>query len=173
MPQSKMRDERFWALIDQARDRSKASASPQQLTRVLKALSSGEIQNFNHVFYEKLCDLNHWRLWGAGHVISAGMGDDSFHYFRSWIIGKGKAVFEVALSNPDELGPFVDTREVDNELLEYVPLNVLERRGIKEDPHDQSDRSPDGEPEGEPFDEDTVASSFPKLSSAIERLGTE
>ena len=102
------------------------------------------------------------------------MGDDSFHYFRSWIIGKGKAVFEVAHTNPDELGPFVDTREVDNELLEYVPLNVLKKGGsIKEAPREQSDRSPDGEPEGQPFDEDTVVASFPKLSSAVYHLGAE
>ena len=87
-------------------------------------------------------------------------------------------MFEVALTNPDELGPFVDTREVENELLEYVPLNVLEKRGIKEDAREknareQSDRSPDGEPEGQPFDEDTVAASFPKLSSAVHHFGAE
>lgn len=173
MPQLRMADDRFWALIDQARAGSQASASAQQLTRVVEGLNSSEIQDFSYAFYEKLCDLNHWRLWGAGYVISGGMGDDSFHYFRSWIIGKGKAVFEVAHTNPDELGPFVDTREVDNELLEYVPLNVLKKRGIKEDPRDQSDRSPDGKPEGEPFDEDTVAASFPRLSSAVDRLGAE
>ena len=144
------------------------------MTRVLEGLSTSEIEDFDHAFGEKLCDLNHWRLWDAGYVISEGMGDDSFHYFRSWIIGKGKVVFEVALSNPDELGLFVDTRDVGNELLEYVPLNVLRKRGsIKEDPREQTDRSPDGEPEGEPFDEDTVVASFPKLSDAVYRLGAE
>ena len=174
MPQSKMMDGRFWDLIDQARAGSQASASRQRLTRVLDGLSSSEIVDFGHAFNEKLCDLNHWRLWGAGYVISGGMGDDSFHYFRSWIIGKGKVVFEVALSNPDELGLFVDTRDVNNESLEYVPLKVLKKRGsINEDPREQSDRSPDDEPEGEPFDEDTVVASFPKLSSTVHRLGAE
>jgi len=173
MSQSTMTDDRFWALIDQARAGSRASASPQQLSSVLETLNSSEIQDFGHAFYEKLCDLNHWRIWGAGYVISGGMGDDSFHYFRSWIIGKGKAVFELALTNPDELGPFVDTREIDNELLEYIPLKVLEKRGIKEDLREQSDRSPDGEPEREAFDEDTVAAGFPKLSGAVDRLGAE
>jgi hypothetical protein len=173
MPQSKMTDDRFWALIDQARTGSHASASPQRLTRVLEALSSGEIQDFNLAFHEKLCDLNLWRLWGAGYVISGGMGDDELDYFRSWIIGKGKAVFELALTNPDELAPFVDTREVDNEGLEYVPMEALKKRGIKEDPRYPSDLSADGEPEGEPFDEDTVAASVPKLSRAVDRLGAE
>ena len=168
MPQSKMTDDRFWGLIDQARAGSQASASPQRLTRVLEGLSSSEIQDFDHAFYEKLCDLNHWRLCGAGHVISGGMGDDSFHYFRSWIIGKGKVVFDVALTNPDELGRFVDTLDIDNELLEYVPLNVLEKRGIKEDAREedareQSDRSPDGEPEGSGSTKIRLPRAFPSF----------
>src|SRR5262249_4013272 len=147
-----------------------ASASSGRLTKVLEALSSSEIQDFNRRFHEKLCDLNLWSLWGAGYVISGGMGDDAFLYFRSWIIGKGKAVFEVALTNPDELGPFLDTREVDNEGLGYAPLEALKKRGIKEDPRDRSDRSSEDEPEGEPFDEDTVARSFPRLASAVDRF---
>jgi len=83
------------------------------------------------VFYEKLCDLNQWRLWAAGYVIAGGMSDDSFHYFRSWILGKGRDVFEVAMKDPDELGPFVDNNDVDNELLEYAALNVLNERTIE------------------------------------------
>jgi hypothetical protein len=93
------------------------------------------------------------------------MGDDSFHYFRSWIVGKGKNAFEVAMTDPDELGPLVDTNEVDNELLEYVAVNILGQRSVEEDPRDRSDRRADGEPTGEPFEEDTVAAAFPKLAA--------
>lgn len=163
MTESTITDERFWALIDGARAGSEASASPKRLTKVLDSLSSEEIQEFGHKFYEKLSDLNQWRLWGAGHVITGGMGDDSFHYFRSWIIGKGRNAFELALKNPDDLAPLIDNAEVDNELLEYVALEVLEKRGIKEDPRERSDRSPDDDPVGQPFDEDTVGEQFPKL----------
>jgi hypothetical protein len=38
------------------------------------------------------------------------------------------------MKNPDELGPVVDNNEVDNEVLEYVAVNVLEQRGVEEDP---------------------------------------
>jgi uncharacterized protein DUF4240 len=158
-------DERFWALIDEARTGSDASASPKRLAKVLGALSPTEIQEFGHMFYEKLCDLNQWTLWGAGHVITGGMGDDSFHYFRSWIIGKGKQAFEFALSNPDDLAPLIDNDEVDNELLEYVALEILKTKGIQEDPRERADHSPDDEPAGEPFDENTVTERFPKLAA--------
>jgi hypothetical protein len=117
------------------------------------------------MFYEKICDLNKWRLWAAGYVIAGGMSDDSFHYFRSWVVGKGKNTFEVAMTDPDELGPLVDNNEVDNELLEYVAVNILGQRGVEEDPRDRSDRLADGEPTGEPFEEDTVAAAFPKLTA--------
>jgi hypothetical protein len=69
------------------------------------------------------------------------------------------------MKDPDELGPLVDNNEVDNELLEYVAVNILEQRGVGEDPRDRCDRRADEEPTGEPFEEDTVAAAFPKLTA--------
>jgi hypothetical protein len=160
-----MVDDQFWSLIDQARTGSSKSAHPDRLGEILNQFSDGEVLDFGHMFYEKICDLNQWRLWAAAYVIAGGMSDDSFHYFRSWIIGEGRHVFEVAMRDPDELGPFVDNNEVDNELLEYVAVNILEQRGIKKDPRDRSDRRADEEPTGEPFEEDTAGTSFPKLAA--------
>ncbi len=119
------------------------------------------------MFYEKLCALNFWRLWAAGYVITGGMGDDSFHYFRSWIIGKGKELFEVALKDPDEMGLWIDDRDVDNELLEYVAVEIMEQRQGS-DPRELSDCNPDAAPVGEPFDEATVKDICPKLASLFE-----
>jgi len=158
-------EERFWGLIDQARADTSASASPQRLQKLLSLLSDDDVIGFGHMFYEKLCDLNQWRLWAAGYVIAGGMSDDSFHYFRSWILGKGRDVFAVAMKDPDELGPFVDDNEVDNELLEYSAVNVLQQRAVEEDPRDRSDRRADDQPTGEPFEEHTVAAKFPKLAA--------
>jgi hypothetical protein len=82
--------DRFWALIDQARDKGGASADPRKLKSILDQLTDTEVLEFGHTFYERVCDLNQWRLWGAGYVIAGGMSDDSFHYFRSWIVGKAE-----------------------------------------------------------------------------------
>ena len=160
-----MTEEQFWSLIDQARDGSPASASPDRMTEILAPLTDDEVSDFGLVFYGKLCDLNSWRLWGAGYVIAGGMSDDSFHYFRSWIVGKGREVFDLARNDPDALGPFVDDPEVENELLEYVAVEVLRDRGVDLDPRTRSDRSPDFNPTGEPFEEDTVAADFPELAA--------
>jgi hypothetical protein len=159
-----MTEERFWGLVEQARD-GDSSASPDQMAEILTPLSDEDVSDFGALFYSKVCDLNQWRLWGAGYVIAGGMSDDSFHYFRSWIVGKGRSVFEIALNNPDGLGSFVDDPDVNNELLEYVAVEILERRGKQEDPRDRSVRRADGQPTGEPFDEETVGDDFPRLTS--------
>ena len=159
-----MTDEQFWHLLDQARGSSTASTKPARLKAVLNLLSDDEVSDFALTFYSKVCDLNNWRLWGAGYVIAGGMSDDGFHYFRSWIIGKGKQVFDIAMKDPDELGPFIDNPEVENELLEYVTVEILKTRGSNVDPRDRAGRNADADPTGELFDENTVANSFPKLA---------
>jgi hypothetical protein len=159
-----MTDEQFWGILEQARAGKPASADPERLRKVLNKPGDDDLMAFGLMFYGKLCDLNHWRLWGAGYVIAGGMGDDGFHYFRSWIVGKGKRVFDLALNSPDDLGPFVDNPEVENELLEYVAVEVAEKRGL-DDPRDRSERFPDSDPEGEPFKEETVAGAFPRLAA--------
>jgi hypothetical protein len=138
-------DARFWAIIDQARHGRTASADPKALSRVLSPLSDSEVLAFGHMFTEKVCALNFWNLWAAGYIIAQGMSDDSFHYFRSWIIGKGKSVFDVATSNPDGLGPWIDNREVNNESLEYAAVNIMKKRGGP-DPRDLSNCEPDAIP---------------------------
>jgi len=160
-----MNEDRFWSLIEEARMGGTSSASPESMTEILEPLTDDEVSDFGLIFYEKVCALNSWKLWGAGYVIAGGMSDDSFHYFRSWIVGKGQKAFETALSDPDEMGPFVDDPEVENELLEYVTIYLLKERGVGGDPRDRSQMSADFGPEGEPFDENTVASNYPKLAA--------
>ncbi len=158
-----MTDEQFWSLIEQARGGLPESADSHRLTAVLRPFGNDEISAFGLMFYEKICDLNDWRLWGAGYVIAGRMSDDSFHYFRSWIIGKGRRVFDLARTNPDALGPDIDDQDVDNEALEYACLDLLEERGVTQDPRDKASRAADGQPSGAAFDEGKVHASFPKL----------
>ncbi len=157
-------EEKFWKIIEEARMGGSASADPKALSRVLSLLSDQEVSAFGHMFYEKLCALNFWRLWAAGYIIAGGMGDDHFHYFRSWIIGKGKSLFDVALRDPDQIGPWIDDPDVDNELLEYVAVDIMQQRG-REDPRELSDCNPDAMPRGRPFTEKTVRKLCPKLAS--------
>lgn len=159
-------EESFWEIIERARKGSSRSADPKALFRVLSRLSDQEVSAFGHMFYEKLCALNFWRLWAAGYIIARGMGDDQFHYFRSWIIGKGKNVFDTAMRDPDQIGPWIkpDDRDVDNELLEYVAVEIMQKRRGG-DPRELSDCDPDAMPRGRAFEEETVGKLCPTLAS--------
>jgi hypothetical protein len=155
----------FWKLIDECRGNSNPmtpSADPKKMQRLIEKLPTDEVRAFGVEFYQKLIDLNRWDIWGAGYVIAGGMSDDSFHYFRSWIIGKGKPCYDAALSDPGSLLPFLDNREVENELLEYVALDVLRSRGVDGDYRDDFDCDADNPTVGEGFDEETVDEAFPQ-----------
>lgn len=144
------------------------SAEEGAMRRVLASLSTEDVIAFEEEFYRHLIELNHWKLWGAGYLIAGGMSDDSFHYFRSWIIGKGKDCFEMARKDPDGLGPFLDEDEVENECLEYVALDELESRGVTDDPRDNVEGNPDDEPKGEEdWDDDNLAEKYPRLFALI------
>ncbi len=49
-----------------------------------------------------------WDLWGAAWVLLDGCSDDAFDFFRCWLIGQGREVFEGALHDPDALADLLD-----------------------------------------------------------------
>ncbi len=155
-------DANFWPTI------KASSGDPAKLTALLKDKSNEDVSAFGSTFYQLLINLNRWEIWGAGYVMAGGMSDDSFHYFRSWIIGKGEEAYETALKSPDDLGQFAgEDDDFDNELLEYVAVEILEERGV-EDPRESPDGFADDEPKGEEWDEDEVYAKYPKLAAQFE-----
>ena len=168
-----MTEKVFWELLAKTRRRGATSACDCCLKRHLKKLSDQEVSDFGLMLYERVCELNTWQLWGAGEVITENMGGDSFHYFRTWIVGVGKRAFETAKSSPDELGSFLDMDEdpvsVDNELLEYVALEILKERGVGTDPRERSSSDADAEPKGVPFELQTLSADYPKLAAQFSR----
>jgi len=155
-------DANFWPTIKES------GGDPEKLKALLKEKLNEDVIAFGRTFYQLLINLNRWEIWGAGYVMAGGMSDDSFHYFRSWIIGKGEEAYETALKSPDDLGRFAgEDDDFDNELLEYVAVEVLEERGV-EDPRESPDGFADDEPKGEEWDEDEVYAKYPKLAAQFE-----
>ncbi|SIO27018.1 DUF4240 domain-containing protein [Agromyces cerinus] len=163
-----MTETEFYALIDTARPSAtpdSPSADPDALREVLSRLPDDVVAAFAAEFRRQLVRLNRWSLWDAGYAAAGGMGDDAFHYFRSWLIGKGAEVVDVALTDPELLVPYLDTDELENELLEYVAEEVLDDRGIEDDENGADLEPTDGEPEGVRFDEETSEERHPKLAA--------
>jgi len=154
----------FWSVIDEGRRRENkptSSLSGEVLGELIQDYSAADLNRFLKDFHTADAALNCWDVWGAGYAACGGMGDDGFEYFRRWIIGRGREVFETALRKPDDLAQYVEAGdELDNE-------GLLGELGgfIDSDDFDASAGSAWGEPEGEPWDEDDVDEMYPKMAA--------
>jgi len=177
-----MDEPRFWTLIDTARgsdDPTARSATPSNLKRALEELDDAELAAFQARFSAVLVSLNSWEIWDAGSALAQDMSDDSFHYFRSWLIGKGRAAVAQAVLDPDGLTPYLRRSDAiedgfDNESLEYVAIDELQTRTDEDTANDFLGRvaaETDSDPVGEPGDELSIAARFPRLTAWAVRFG--
>ena len=165
---------RFYELIDGAREGvedTAPSADADALGTALEALDDEDLQGFVAAFDAELARLNRWSVREAGFVASGGMNPVDFRWFRAWLVGKGLAAVETALTAPDDLADLLGEDEAPrNERLEYVALETVDERGLP-DPRTDADAEPsDADPDGEPFDPDTADERLPRLAEARRRL---
>jgi hypothetical protein len=105
-------DKRFWDIL------AAGCSDPEQpdewlpgLVGVLIKLDLDDLVRFAHWFNDLTSQAYSNDLWGAAYVINGGCSDDGFFYFRCWLIGRGKEVYDAALANPDNLADFVSPDE--------------------------------------------------------------
>ena len=170
----------FWALIGAARlelDPGDPVAAVEEQVEVLRALlqplGDQELLGFQEKLHEHAAHANDWRVWAAGYLAAGGMSDDSFDYFRLWLVLQGRTAFDQVLADPDRLA---DLRwDADGEAFDaaepfgYLVAEVLEDRGS--DPGDALVAAvAAGEPTGKPFreyDDAWFARTFPRLSARV------
>lgn len=73
------------------------------LETTLTQLEPMEIVEWNHIFDQLAKYAKTGDLMAACWLINGGAGDDGFYYFRCWLMGMGKNVYEAALINADSL----------------------------------------------------------------------
>lgn len=137
-----MSEDQFWELIENS-----AADDPQDqldnLTALLSDLTVEEILGFDYQLDKHLEDSYNPELWAAAHIVCGGCSDDSFDYFRAWLISKGKNVYENALLNPDSLlgvlNEMNDNDFPENEEILYAALDAYGEVTGKEDFYDVLD----------------------------------
>ena len=74
-------------------------------------------------------------IWAAAYIVLGGCSDDSFEYFRYWLIAQGHEAVYNALENADSLCDVFDGLEdpegedyPEQEDLDYAVQNVIARR---------------------------------------------
>ncbi|MFG2141305.1 DUF4240 domain-containing protein [Streptomyces sp. NPDC048650] len=123
----------FWQLIDTSRE--VAGGDPEEqadvLVERLVGLDPDAVTDFARHFESRYNRAYAWELWAAAAVLLDGAADDVFDYFRCWLIGQGREVFEGALHDPDHLADLLDEfdEEVDGdaEELGYAADEAYER----------------------------------------------
>src|SRR5438874_13773229 len=105
-----MNQEQFWDIIARAcgSDLHNVEEWDESLEVELEQLEPDEIIQWNHIFDRLAARAYTVDLWGAAYLINGGASDDGFYYFRCWLIGMGRDVYEVAVAHPDSLADVVD-----------------------------------------------------------------
>jgi hypothetical protein len=114
-----MDETEFWGLIDATREAAAGDPEEQAdlLVRRLVRLDPEQVLDFARHFEARYNRAYRWDLWGAAWLLLDGASDDAFDYFRCWLIGQGREVFEGAVREPDALAELLEDfdEEVDGD----------------------------------------------------------
>ncbi len=155
----KMDEDVFWQLVDLARSRSTSVVErSEQLAIILEGFSASAIKQFYSIFLDKLAQLYAYDLWAVAYIALGGCSDDSFEYFRAWVISEGKAVFSAIIKDPESLTMLVDPPQLLESLL-YCPHKAYQRRANKPL---KLKRRPKAELVGKPWTDEDLPNRFPK-----------
>ncbi|MGV3586664.1 MAG: DUF4240 domain-containing protein [Adhaeribacter sp.] len=132
----KIDTEQFWILIDKAVEFSNGNDNSKEdfLIAELSIMSLEEIKNFEFALRKSLIDADDYKVLAAAKIIEGYVSDDSYLYFRCWLIGQGRKVYDETLKNPDYLAKVVKEGEfADFESLLYVATEAYSRKTGKEE----------------------------------------
>ncbi|QEV22212.1 DUF4240 domain-containing protein [Streptomyces alboniger] len=168
-----MDETEFWEIVDSTREAAGGDPEDHAELLVERLLQSDPdaVLDFARHFEARYNRAYRWDLWGAAWVLLGGASDDAFDYFRCWLIGQGREVFEGAVHDPDALADLLDDFDEeldgDGEELGYAADEAYEQLTGLVAP-DLGILPAPPEPEGTPvdFEDDAVmAQLYPKLWS--------
>ncbi len=116
----KMNKEEFWRVIDFANQQAKGDEQlfENLVVQSLSHYSPEGIIEFECLLAQQLLDADDFKIMAAQKIIEGSITDDSYLYFRCWLICQGRKVFEETLRNPDSLAT-IDTEGI---VAEFEPL---------------------------------------------------
>ncbi|MFE5815008.1 DUF4240 domain-containing protein [Streptomyces sp. NPDC056479] len=166
-----MDETEFWELVDGAREGAEGDPEEQAdlLVDRLLQLDPDAVLDFARHFEARYNRAYTWDLWGAASVLLDGASDDAFDFFRCWLIGQGREVYEGGVHDPDSLADLLDDFDEefdgDAEELGYAADEAYEQLTGTVAPDLGIPPAPP-EPEGTPVDfenERALADRFPRL----------
>ncbi|MDN7247129.1 DUF4240 domain-containing protein [Planococcus sp. N017] len=106
--ESTMTESSFWQLVDRCGDYGEDSLDHMEwLVSHLSKKPVLDILIFDSIFKEHYAKSYQANLWAAASIAMGGCSDDSFDYFRAWILYLGKEVYYEAIDDPESLLPYL------------------------------------------------------------------
>ncbi|RFU69728.1 DUF4240 domain-containing protein [Bacillus sp. V59.32b] len=140
---STMTEEYFWGLLEKAKN--KGEDQEEQFEWLVTHLSKSpikEIVRFDYIFNKHYKKSYTSDLWAAAYIVMGGCSDDSFDYFRAWLLYLGKDMYEEAIKDPESIIPHLEALEEEDmpdfeDILSLACLAYEEKTGL--DPDDYYD----------------------------------
>ena len=107
--------EDFWNYIKDARIKYKNNDSKviDYLTEKLKEKTLEEIFSFGIVLDEVMLESYIEKFWCASYILNGETTEESFDFFRLWLISKGEEFFNDVMKNHDSIIKYIDNNEDD------------------------------------------------------------
>ncbi|AQQ52594.1 DUF4240 domain-containing protein [Planococcus lenghuensis] len=131
--ESEMDDALFWELIETSR--MEADDSEEQVEWLIGKLRKRPVQDiirFDWLFNQHYAKSYTSDLWAAAFIAMGGCSDDSFDYFRAWLISLGKHAYERAVADPESILPFLKAMEAAGEVPELEGLLYVAGQAYEE-----------------------------------------
>ncbi|MFJ1746666.1 DUF4240 domain-containing protein [Streptomyces sp. NPDC088116] len=173
-----MDETEFWEIIDSTREGAEGDPDDHAdlLVERLLTLDPDSVLDFARHFEARYNRAYNWDLWGAATVLLSGASDDAFDYFRCWLIGQGREIFEGGIHDPDSLAELLDEFDEDldgdGEELGYAADEAYEQLTGVVAP-DLGIAAQPAEPEGTPLDFESDAALAERFPRLWERFGRE
>lgn len=99
----------FWRIIEYSKTHSNHSYDKQVelLLNVLFEYAPDQIIEFEKILRHFVIEADDFKVMAAEKIIEGWVSDDSYLYFRCWLISQGQETFEETLKSPEYLADIV------------------------------------------------------------------
>jgi hypothetical protein len=99
-----LNEDLFWDIVEKSlKNTNNQNDQENLLIKEIEKLSPKQIVGFRLFTDKLLYDSYKADIWCAAYLIEGGCSDDSFEYFRCWLISRGRKTYHETMINPDYL----------------------------------------------------------------------
>src|SRR5262249_56593777 len=107
----------------------------EALTALLAQRTPAEIIALYEQLHARRLESFRWDLWAVAYIAQGGCSNDSFDYFRGWLVAQGREYFEAALASPERAVDRAEAgRYLECEAMRYVAYDAYRERTGEELP---------------------------------------